>query len=1381
MEYVEGLDLARMVKTRGPLSIAHACNFVYQAAVGLQHAHERGMVHRDIKPANLILARDGKKAIVKVLDFGLAKVTSEGQTDSGLTREGQMLGTPDFIAPEQIRNAQAADVRADIYSLGCTFYYLLTGKPPFRGDHLWDIYQAHFSMEAQPLNLARPEVPVELAAVVGKMMAKEPDRRFQTPGQVAEVLVPFFKKGGDSARGSTAEISVLGQVLDHRPGSSTEHATIATKASPRPARSPAGETLQRVEETAKPETGVAVNAGRKRRWLWPAMAAGFLLAPTIVTGVVILRSRSSSGVVDLAKPAKDQVTVQGNETEAIVARSVATPSVPDVRRNAPSVEPAKTPVRVAPSAAEASAATGSYPENLPNSIGMMLKLIREGGFTMGSSPNDTEAGNDEKPAHPVKISAFYMAAHEVTQAQYFAVTGINPSYFSSNGGGKKKVADGPTGQYPVEYVTWLDAVRFCNALSERDGFPAFYEINGETAESVEVPNKRGPGYRLPTEAEWEYACRAGKDTRFSFGDDAALLSEYGWFSQSSVGMTHPVGEWKPNAFGLYDMHGNVFELCADVYDESYYGRLPRQHDDPLKTGGSGSRVIRGGSWRRPSQSTRSSARFGYTPMGREPDLGFRVVLNLSEHVSVLAQNTNTVVPPKLSLSLAAKTEPVKPKIDMLSPSTGMAFVLIKPGKFEMGSPADEVGAEAYEKPRHTLRLSPFYLGIYEVTQAQYKGVMPNNPSFFSSTGGGQEMVAGQRTDRWPVENVSWLDAAKFCNLLSDRDKLPRYYQLKLLKGDKVEVMIAKGPGYRLPTEAEWEYACRSGTSTRFYFGDDPRQLVHHAWVGGSSGGIVHAVGQKPPNGFGLYDMHGNVNELCGDWANWEYFKQTPTDNPLGPPKGNDRAHRGGSWQSDPGGCRSAWRGYVAPAGTWQTVGFRVARSLTATDLESLRAGLLAASLKDAPITPDDVLGDELIKNPGCEESRTDGKIGSWNVKQGSWARGTKDVQPLEGSAFFWPGEVPDAELSQDIDVKQLAGNIDKNVQLFVFSAYVRTWDQAPPDTCRVVVAFLGKDRSAVLEQIDSGAVASVDRWKPLEWVKRAPAQTRWIRVRLISHRQSGGANDAVYDGLSLKALKPGAKSETNAAAGPAGNVATQANAGPGLPTQGPPLELLKARGLIPSGSHFVLAQEVEALQKYDQIVPIINQMGQLSTNYGQIVRKQAFLAEAEQDHTVAKAAFDEAAAVLSKMPNGARANSAEKDQYEAQRIYRDGLQQQREFYWKAVEALRAQQAPAGVKEQLERDFAAREAEFRTMAGEALAILEKARDEHRKLEHDPVVKHALEAIRESTKAAVDLSSSRPLQTAIGKIRAVGRNLPVQTSTPNKKAKPASPKSGVSRPK
>ncbi len=145
MEYVEGLDLARLVKAKGPLPVPHACNYIHQAALGLQHAHEQGMVHGDIKPANLFLSRDGKKANIKLLQFGPAKATNERPVADGPTLAGQMPGTPDFIAPEQIKDAQSADIRADIYSLGCTLYYLLAGRPPFSGDHLRDLYHAHLS------------------------------------------------------------------------------------------------------------------------------------------------------------------------------------------------------------------------------------------------------------------------------------------------------------------------------------------------------------------------------------------------------------------------------------------------------------------------------------------------------------------------------------------------------------------------------------------------------------------------------------------------------------------------------------------------------------------------------------------------------------------------------------------------------------------------------------------------------------------------------------------------------------------------------------------------------------------------------------------------------------------------------------------------------------------------------------------------------------------------------------------------------------------------------------------------------------------------------------------------------------------------------------
>jgi WD40 repeat protein/serine/threonine protein kinase len=208
MEYIDGLDLRRIVKAKGRIPVRQACHFAHQAALGLQHAHEAGLVHRDIKPGNLMLTRQGGRPLVKILDFGLSLATAggedpvsdhrgpvaarESETTAALTCTGQMLGTPDFMAPEQIVNAKAADIRSDIYSLGCTLYYMLSGRPPFEAARLSDVLQAHRTKDAPPLSTVQPDVPVELEALVAKMMAKEPGRRFGEPTEVAEALTPFF-------------------------------------------------------------------------------------------------------------------------------------------------------------------------------------------------------------------------------------------------------------------------------------------------------------------------------------------------------------------------------------------------------------------------------------------------------------------------------------------------------------------------------------------------------------------------------------------------------------------------------------------------------------------------------------------------------------------------------------------------------------------------------------------------------------------------------------------------------------------------------------------------------------------------------------------------------------------------------------------------------------------------------------------------------------------------------------------------------------------------------------------------------------------------------------------------------------------------------------
>ncbi len=324
MEYVEGLDLAKLVKAKGPLPVANACNYTHQAALGLQHAHELGMVHRDIKPSNLMLARQGIRAIIKVLDFGLAKIKSEGSPDCGLTHEGQMLGTPDYIAPEQIRNARGADIRADIYSLGCTLYCLLTGGPPFQATSLYELLQAHHSMDAMPLNLARPEVPVELAALVAHMMAKEPERRFQEPKDVAQAIKPFFK------------LKSVGQSISRTESSRDERALSAPPQSVapfRPASEPPAEPvypatplvvmreLLDTEHAAPVVVPVSAPMTRRRalRSNWPMLAAvGALGVISLALIFHIARRPSSSVRTGRAEERAVDVPPPPAETKAVV-------------------------------------------------------------------------------------------------------------------------------------------------------------------------------------------------------------------------------------------------------------------------------------------------------------------------------------------------------------------------------------------------------------------------------------------------------------------------------------------------------------------------------------------------------------------------------------------------------------------------------------------------------------------------------------------------------------------------------------------------------------------------------------------------------------------------------------------------------------------------------------------------------------------------------------------------------------------------------------------------------------------------------------------------------------------------------------------------------
>jgi len=241
-------------------------------------------------------------------------------------------------------------------------------------------------------------------------------------------------------------------------------------------------------------------------------------------------------------------------------------------------------------------------------------------------------------------------------------------------------------------------------------------------------------------------------------------------------------------------------------------------------------------------------------------------------------------------------------------SIGMTFKLVPAGQFTMGNAkhADSLRASyagssnadfADESPARPVRLTkPFFFSVTEVTQEHYQKVMGANPSV-------------NKSPKCPVDSVSWEDAHRFCQKLSEQE----------------------GRTYRLPTEAEWEYACRAGTSTQFYFGDDPAALAEHGWYADNAGKKSHPVGEKKANPWGFHDMHGNVSEWCGDWFDTDTYSFTKTPDPTGPLTGSGRVIRGGSWDSRAVLCRATRRTRELPSFKNATLGLRVVLEPTAAD------------------------------------------------------------------------------------------------------------------------------------------------------------------------------------------------------------------------------------------------------------------------------------------------------------------------------------------------------------------------------------------------------------------------------------------------------------------
>ncbi len=248
------------------------------------------------------------------------------------------------------------------------------------------------------------------------------------------------------------------------------------------------------------------------------------------------------------------------------------------------------------------------------------------------------------------------------------------------------------------------------------------------------------------------------------------------------------------------------------------------------------------------------------------------------------------------------------EVKEITTKTGITMVHIPAGEFVMGYSDGEVD----ERPEHKVKINAFYMDKYEVTQESYQNLTGRNTS--KSKGSNK-----------PVEQLSWLAAAKYCNMRSLREGLEPCYQLEPVQCN------FEANGYRLPTEAEWEYACRAGTSTAYFYGIDPAKLSRYAWFGDNSNNTTHPVGMKAPNPWGLFDMYGNVWEWCNDYYSENYYQQSPNENPTGPNEGEECVLRGGGFNSTDDYCRSSTR-YSEPPGLadtcfgYEAYGFRCVRT-----------------------------------------------------------------------------------------------------------------------------------------------------------------------------------------------------------------------------------------------------------------------------------------------------------------------------------------------------------------------------------------------------------------------------------------------------------------------
>ena len=682
MEYIPGQDLSAWIKQHGQLPIDWSCEVIRQAAEGLQHAHERGLVHRDIKPSNLLVVADNldESPAVKILDLGLARFTDDAaQSVSKITQTGQVMGTPDYLAPEQAEDSKHVDIRSDIYSLGCTLFEMLTAKPPFSGSNPAARFAVRLVKDAPAVTTLRQDVPPELDAIVAKMLARKPEDRYQTPAELVVAVTGFLgslPKKPAAKRAAGAETAndqsepTPNELRDRKPRKAKKpqspgaprkefdpyHSWLAIPKDKRPpthyqllgispdeqdADAIEAAILQRTAYVRNYQAGVhrdvackvldeiaqaavtirdpskrqkydadlaRLHRGQRRELAQVKAGAGGLpsvsqkcwiaggAAALVLLALIFsfLGDNRTEDQGDMTQEAKTDATSQKKAPPLASAPFTSEDAKTDATTKAGAPRPAIAPFtpEEAKQHQQRWAEYLGVPVEIENSIGMKMVLIPPGEFMMGSTDEEvaeilkpakglrrvvaewTELRSSEAPQHLVKITKpLYLGIYEVTVGQFRAF--IEKAGYRTEAEKQKAEwtwqAPGfeQDDDHPVARVSWNDAAAFCKWLSEMEG----------------------EHYSLPTEAQWEYACRAGSTTKWCFGDDKEDLQQYAGRVKRQRDKTSTVGQREQNGFSLFDIHGNVAEWCFDWYSPDYYRVSPLT--DPTGPSNGDRHILRG--------------------------------------------------------------------------------------------------------------------------------------------------------------------------------------------------------------------------------------------------------------------------------------------------------------------------------------------------------------------------------------------------------------------------------------------------------------------------------------------------------------------------------------------------------------------------------------------------------------------------------------------------------------------------------------------------------------------------------------------------------------------------------------------------------------------